>query len=600
MSSMSRIAKGYFRRMTVFACPLLAVVGAWGQPVTVSIQGQVTDQAGNGINGAVIRILETPLSAQANASGNFDLKGTFEVGVVRRSRLPGGALLDSHKGRLSLRLDGNSPLAALLIGPDGRSRRRSLDRTQAVAGRVDLEAWLGSEAGAWFLRLGEGLEARTFRLTRSGHGAAVFIHSQALRSDGGSAPAAKVPAGAPPWGNLADTLVLLEITAAGFHPKRTLSRPVQSGLVVKLIAANAPLKERIQDFIGSMGGYRNFRLAFLKKESPASRKHILHLAEFSKMTGDTLPITAFPDSRGPANPESTPFGANVPSISPDGSMIAYEIGNESQTVNNVSQIWLQPITGPRVAGPGFPATNPRWWVDGPDRYLIWCTNGREDGWKDTASRTMRQKVVGGALSGSPEVIVKGSFNGGMSGTPANRYLAAAFRHGVMLEAATSTLRYLHIYPGHGPAKDGSPADSLQSCNPSISPNPHEPTRMLFLDFGVPPGENPYPNKVRPQHYAQHQMILVGDFQSEAPGRIVDFIDSPPAELAKDKTWDDPEWSNHPHFAVATTRDPKGDLSNPGEPRPTQPDIYLIHLPTKSFLKVISGDHFTMPTLWLGE
>lgn len=599
MSSMSRIAKGIFGRMSLLASLMLPAAAAWSQPVTVSIQGQVTDKAGIGVNGAVIRILETNLTTQSDASGNFDLKGTFEVGVIRRSRLPGGALLDSRRGRLSLRLAGNSPLAALLVGPDGRSQRRMLDGTQAVAGRVDLEAWLGPAAGAWFLRLGDGSDARTFRLTRSGRGAVVTIHTQAARSLGGSAPAPKVAAAAP-GGNLADTLVLLEVTAAGFHPKRVLSLPVQSDRDVKLIAANAPLKERIQDFIGSMGGYKNFRLAFLKKESPTSRKHILHLAELSQMTGDTLPITAFPDSRGPANPESTPFGANVPSISPDGSLIAYEIGNESQTVNNVSQIWLQPITGTRVPGPGFPATNPRWWVDGPDRYLIWCTNGREDGWKDTASRTMRQKVAGGALTGSPEVIVKGSFNGGMSGTPANRYLAAAFRHGVMLEAATSTLRHFHIYPGHGPAKDGSPADSLQACNPSISPNPQDPTRMLFLDFGVPPGENPYPNKVRPQHYAQHQMILVGDFKSEGPGRIVDFIDSPPAELAKDKTWDDPEWSNHPDFAVATTRDPKGDLSNPGEPRPTQPDIYLIHLPTKSSLKVISGDHFTMPALWLGE
>ena len=87
---------------------------------------------------------------------------------------------------------------------------------------------------------------------------------------------------------------------------------------------------------------------------------------------------------------------------------------------------------------------------------------------------------------------------------------------------------------------------------------------------------------------------------EAPGRIVDFVDSPAEELAKGRTWDDPEWSNHPDFAVATTRDPEGDKSNPDEPKPTQPDLYIIHLPTKSALKVVSGDHMILPVLWVGK
>ena len=95
------------------------------------------------------------------------------------------------------------------------------------------------------------------------------------------------------------------------------------------------------------------------------------------------------------------------------------------------------------------------------------------------------------------------------------------------------------------------------------------------------------------------MILMGDYLSEAPGRIVDFIDTPAEELAQEKTWDDPEWSNRPEWAVATTRDPDGDRSVPSEPKPSQPDIYIIDLATKSSLKVLSGDHFTMPVLWIG-
>jgi hypothetical protein len=198
------------------------------------------------------------------------------------------------------------------------------------------------------------------------------------------------------------------------------------------------------------------------------------------------------------------------------------------------------------------------------------------------------------LTGQPELVARGSYNGGLSGAD-RLYLATAYRHGMMLDLEAQAVHAFHIYPGGS----GSPADSLQTCNASICPDPATPTRMLFLDFGVPEGEEPYPNRVRPQHYAQHQMILIGDFLSAEPGRIVDFIDTPADELAREKTWDDPEWSNLRRWAVATTRDPDGDLSVPSEPKPTQPDIYIIDLDTKASLKVLSGGHFTMPALWIG-
>lgn len=168
----------------------------------------------------------------------------------------------------------------------------------------------------------------------------------------------------------------------------------------------------------------------------------------------------------------------------------------------------------------------------------------------------------------------------------------------MQDLVTGQKRSLHVYPGHPKASDGSSTDSLQACNGSVSPDPARPSRMLFLDFGVP-DEPSYANVVAPKLYAQHRMILIGDYASDAPGRIVDFIDTPASELEAENTWDDPEWTNAADYAVATLRDPDGDKTVPSEPRPTQPDIHLIKLSTKETIRVLSGGHQILPAAWIG-
>lgn len=577
-------ASGHLLPALLLGC-LLCTVRSHAQTVTVSLQGKVADFQGKAIAGASVKVMDTPLAATSGADGSFNLKGVFQVGIVRRASVPGGGRLEYRGGRLHLIKPAALGLRAILVAPTGKVARFSVppgrDHSVSV---TEVETWVGKGAGTFFLRLETAADSRTFRLVRAGTGSPLRLMS---------GPGYGEVAGAHPVTKLAadSAALVLDVSAAGHHGKRFLqAQPVQGDLVLALLPATATLKERLQDFIGAGN---TFRLAFLKKESASSRKHVVHYVDFSEIAGDSLPTHSFPDSRGP---ETSPFGANVPSWSPDGRIIAYEIGAESQTTP-VSRIWLQPIQGTRVAGPDVPSTNPRFWTDGRDTALVWCTSGKEDGWRDTASRTFSQKASGAVVGGEIRTLAKGSYHGGLSKD--GRYLSTAFRLGIMLDLSALERRFFHVYPGHPPAKDGSSTDSLQVCNPSISPDPGRTSRMMFLDFGIPPGDSAYPNMIRPGHYAQHQMILIGDFKSQAPGLIADFVDSPAEELAKDKTWDDPEWSNLPDFAVASTRDPDGDMSNPSEPRPTQPDIYLIHLPTKSSIKVVSADHMTMPALWIG-
>ncbi len=580
----------------VLALAMAGRPAAAAETVAVEFQGTVLDQSGSPIVGATVKLLESALSATTDGLGNFLIKGAVANGIIRRTRLPGNVDLSYRNGILTLNGIGKGGIKSEWISPTGVIRALVLTPRGADRAQADLDALTGGASGVHWLRIRSQAGQTTFRFDKIAAG----IHG-ILTGGAGTAPApAYAGAGLSKsaiGGNARTALTtapsqvfLLEAGASGFLAKRSAqSLAVASGLSLTLLPASASLKERIQDFIGAGN---TLRLAFLKLEAPGSRKYILNYADFAEMAGDTMPQHAFVDSRGPDN---SIYGAFGPSWSPDGRAIAYETGWENLTTP-VSRVYIQPLGGPRKEGPVYPATNPRWWTDGGDTSLIWCSSGRQDGWSDTASTTYRQKVSADSLVGTPEVLAKGSYNAGLS--PDGRYLATAFRYALMMDLTDKAKRYLHVYPGHPPARDGSSTDSLQACNGSISRDPAHPSRMLFLDFGVP-DEPSYPNPVLPKLYAQHRMILIGDYASEAPGRIVDFIDTPPAELAKQHTWDDPEWTNQADYAVATTRDPEGDKTVPAEPVPTQPDIYLIKLGTKESIKVLSGTNQVLPVAWIG-
>lgn len=583
---------------------LRAAQGAEAQGTDVDLQGTVMDATGAPIAGAAIKLLESSLATTSDADGKFALKGNVAIGILHRTRLPGNLGLTFRDGVVTL----ERPLAGgmrvewidvqghrlLLPVPAGSGSFR-LDLAGLGHGR-NLRGSSGpdpdrsaSDGPVHWLRITTASGSAVFRFVQRGS-RSFLSGGPGLSGAPGVLEKAAAAATASRSVRTSGDGFILEAAAAGFLAKRfAQASPVKSGLALNLLPAASGLKERIQDFLGAGN---SFKIAYLKPEAAGSRKFMLYYSDFAEMAGDTMPQHAFPDSKGPA---SSVYGAFAPSWSPDGRTIAYETGYENLTTP-ISRIYLQPVGGARADGPAYPATNPRWWTDGKDTSLIWCSSGREDAWADTSSATYRQKISGGVLTGAAEVLSKGSYNAGLS--PDGRYLATAFRYALMQDRNDKAKRYLHIYPGHPKAADGSNTDSLQACNGSVSQDPAHPSRMLFLDFGVP--EAPaYPNGVVPGLYAQHRMILIGDYASDAPGRIVDFIDTPESELAVDNTWDDPEWTTHADFAVATTRDPDGDKSEPSQPKPTQPAIYLIKLSTKESIKVLSGGHQMLPAAWVG-
>lgn len=551
----------------------VAVLALPSRAREVDFAGRVVDAKGGGIAGATVRLLESALTTTADAQGAFTLKGSIPDGIIRRAILPGNGRVRFRDGRLTV--EGVVSGRVERLGMDGR--RKVLARLEGGSAQVDLDRETGA-AGVFWIRIVTGEGESLFRYQK-GSGTGQLIGGPSARL----ASAAKSGSGAA-------AAFLLEVTAAGFLPKRfAQAEPVKAGLTLAVLGATATLQERIQDFIGPGN---TFRLAFVRPEAPGARKNLLCQADFAAMAGDTLPVTAYADSRGPT---SALFGANVPAWSPDGRTLAYEIGSENLT-NKDSRIYLQPLGGARLDGPANPATNPRWWTDGKDTALVWATSGGASGWADKNAFTLRRKFAAGALAAVADTVAQGAYNAGLSRD--GRFLATAYPYAVLRDRTANENRFLHVYPGHPKAPDGSNTDSLQACNGSISADPAHPGRMAFLDFGVP-DEPSYANLVSPKLYAQHRMILIGDFDAASAGRLVDFIDTPAAELAAENTWDDPEWTNAADFLVATNRDPDGDKTVPSEPKPTQPDIFLIKLSTRESLKVLRGTHQMLPAAWIG-
>ena len=532
-----------------------------GQDLQILYRGRVQDPAGQAVGGAAVSLLESALSTVSDAQGNFELKGTV-TGVGDWSSPSRRFRVEGTNGNLVITNPERRPFALYLFSLNG-SRLREWTNPGEASVRVDFSEVARPSRGMVILRVaGPGIRL-TAKIPDLGK-ARFSVRAEAEASAGALAKPA-VQAGR--W--------ILQVAAPGFLSKRfAQSRAEADDILLGILPVAASWRDRIKDFLGADN---TFRLAYLTL-APEDNTYSLNYADFAEMGSDSLPVQAFPDSKG----------AVLPSWSPDGRFLAYETGREGTTVAT-SRIYIQPLQGARKPGPAYPATNPRWWSSPADTFLVWCTSGKPGAYSDLTSATLRQKFAGADLAGSPQEITKGSFNGGLSAD--GRYLASAQPWGVMKDVQTQELRLFHIYPGHPKDNQGNNTDSLQTCNPSISPDPENPARMMFVDFGVRSAPA-YDNGVIPALYDQHQVIFIGDFNSPRPGRLFDSFDSPKEVLDLGRTWDDPEWSNHPDFAVATTRD--------GNVFPvSQQDVYLLKLSTRESLKIHSRAGVYQPVLWVG-
>jgi uncharacterized protein (TIGR02171 family) len=269
-----------------------------------------------------------------------------------------------------------------------------------------------------------------------------------------------------------------------------------------------------------------------------------------------------------------PFSVNSPTISPDGNHIAFSTGSEG--TGGVSHVYiLNPDSQPGQPkmlsiDSGFV---PRWCVDKGtgDTCLVYTSSSIDNAsalWP--LSRTYRQCMRGDSAAGAALMIIpNGSFHGGLSAN--GQFIATGFTKCIMRDLASNETKQLFQCPFNGKDQTGS----VQTCNLSICPDSLHNNRCMFLDFG-----SAKPSTLVGSAYGVHQYIFIADFS----GRVISWYGSPAGE----KEWDNPEWTNHPNFAIATARDATDNAHA----------IYAINLGTGSYLKIIEGTNLFQPFLWV--
>ncbi|HEX7510539.1 MAG TPA: SUMF1/EgtB/PvdO family nonheme iron enzyme [Chitinivibrionales bacterium] len=224
-----------------------------------------------------------------------------------------------------------------------------------------------------------------------------------------------------------------------------------------------------------------------------------------------------------------------PVISPNGRFVAYSSKGEngfSGPSTGTIMSFAGPQAGIKRSDPSKPLYIPRWWVDpaSPDTFVVYADNTVANDapqWK--SGKTYRQKVIGGAFAGAPEILCdSGSFYGGLSYD--GNFLATGFKNSYVLNILANDL-YQYFSPG----KNGT-GQAIQVCNVSITPSFDRQDAIMFLDFG-----SRISSSIVGKPYGLHAVL----FTSNSVDSIA-WYEKPPGF----DRWEDVEWSNHPRFAVA--------------------------------------------------
>lgn len=264
-----------------------------------------------------------------------------------------------------------------------------------------------------------------------------------------------------------------------------------------------------------------------------------------------------------------------PTISPDGKYVAFCTRDEG--LSGKSSVFirsLDSLNSPEINLGTDSAWIPRWWVNRQtlDTFLIY-TNSAVANSSDLWGRgtTFMQKMSQGKPVGARQTLcTTGSFHDGLS--PDNRYLVTGYTQLLVEDLSTGTQRQLFLSPANGKDSTGS----TQVCNVSVTPDSAHTDRCLFLDFGCFPNQSSLTGDV----YSAHQYVFMSDFT----GKVLRWYKYP----AQENEWDNPEWSNCPRFAVATTRNSAGQATG----------VWALDLDGYTYTKVLTGTDLSQPYLWI--
>lgn len=249
-----------------------------------------------------------------------------------------------------------------------------------------------------------------------------------------------------------------------------------------------------------------------------------------------------------------------PDISPDGNYVAFSTKIEG--LSGESKVYVCRLDSACSEKAELPVENaaiPRFRVLEPgDTVLVYVSDAGSN--KDSLTwagySTWIVPFAGGRF-GTPRLLLKGSFNGGVTD-------GLAVTGSKLLRVATwndlDKVKYDVWY------------NNEQACNVSLASDGSN--RTLFLDFGSSTGQ-----KFVGQKYRTHEQILV----MNSNGNLVDAVASP-AGFSYDHT----EWVTGKNAAVATLTDKNG----------AHKKIVLIDMETKKIVELVESDELWHPVLWV--
>ena len=256
----------------------------------------------------------------------------------------------------------------------------------------------------------------------------------------------------------------------------------------------------------------------------------------------------------------TDASAFHPDVSPNGNYVAFS--TQIEGLSGKTKVYVCRLDSACSEKAELPAENaaiPRFRVLGPgDTALVYVSDAGSN--KDSLTwagySTWIVPFAGGRF-GSPRLLLKGSFNGGVTE-------GLAVTGSKLLRVATwdnpDKVKYSVWY------------NNEQACNVSLASDGSN--RTLFLDFGSSTGQ-----KFVGQRYGTHEQILVMD----SDGKLVDAVASPAGY-----SYDHSEWVAGKNAAVATLTDNNG----------AHKKIVLIDMGTKKIVELVESDELWHPVLWV--
>ncbi len=384
--------------------------------------------------------------------------------------------------------------------------------------------------------------------------------------------------------------------------------PILCALISLLIAfsAHAQLKARItvtQSKLDSVCGSHNIKLVFMCQ-------NLAWIVDFSQATPQIQQISGV-------------ASASLPVISSDGRWLTYQTGTSVEgpsTSANVAKPWIRECaaagSAAAVADTGYvPRFVQNTSSDTPE--IIYSTSVACPAVQGVqicydAGRTLKRKIIG-KVPQSPEVVcANGSYYGGVSWD--NRYLNTGWEGGpngfiLDLTDPTGTPHAVHTMRTLKIKKDSTAADTfamvaIGTCNISRPASRIFTNTMLYFDFGS--GAIAAAGCYDPLlgAWKMHEKLFISRYDAEdlkvfempADRPLVPLAQASGAGEAVGKSWDNPEWSNHPYLAVGTLLiDRLFKIAGVYQHALNHESIYLIDLKDSSFVKLIETTDSTYAT-----